>query len=72
VYLGEQVHAGVEEMLTSREIDFGTLVRQLLEQELERWKRTNIQLTPKPKSTGGLIGRPMLSAKDKQFREQVR
>jgi hypothetical protein len=72
VYLGEQVQATVQEMLTAREIDFGTLVRQLLEQDLERWKRTSIQLTPKPKSTGGVVGRPMLSAKEKQFREQVR
>ena len=43
-----------------------------VEQELERWQRTNIQLTPKVKPTGGFAGRPMLSAQEKQFREQVR
>lgn len=72
LYLGERLNANVEQMLVSRENDFGTLVRQLLEQELERWQRTNIQLTPKVKTNGGIAGRPMLSAQEKQFREQVR
>jgi hypothetical protein len=72
VYLGERLNANVEEMLLQREIDFGTIVRQLVEQELERWQRTNIQLTPKVKSNGGMAGRPMLTAQEKQFREQVR
>jgi hypothetical protein len=72
LYLGERLNANVEQMLLSRESDFGTLVRQLLEQELERWQRTNIQLTPKAKPNGGVAGRPMLSAQEKQFREQVR
>lgn len=72
LYLGERLNSNVEQMLLSRESDFGTLVRQLLEQELERWQRTNIQLTPKAKPNGGVAGRPMLSAQEKQFREQVR
>jgi hypothetical protein len=72
LYLGERLNANVEQMLLSRENDFGTLVRQLLEQELERWQRTNIQLTPKMKPNGGFAGRPLLSAQEKQFREQVR
>jgi hypothetical protein len=72
LYLGERLNANVEQMLLSRENDFGTLVRHLLEQELERWQRTNIQLTPKVKPNGGVAGRPMLSAQEKQFREQVR
>lgn len=72
LYLGERLNANVEQMLLSRESDFGTLVRQLLEQELERWQRTNIQLTPRAKPNGGVAGRPMLSAQEKQFREQVR
>jgi hypothetical protein len=72
LYLGERLNANVEQMLLSRESDFGTLVRQLLEQELERWQRANIQLTPKAKPSGGAAGRPMLSAQEKQFREQVR
>ena len=72
VYLGERLNANVNEMLLQREIDFGTIVRQLVEQEHERWQRTNIQLTPKVKSNGGIVGRPMLTAQEKQFREQVR
>jgi hypothetical protein len=72
LYLGERLNANIDQMLLSRETDFGTLVRQLLEQELERWQRTNIQLTPKVKPNGGIAGRPMLSAQEKQFREQVR
>jgi hypothetical protein len=72
VYLGERLSSSIDQMLLSRETDFGTLVRQLLEQELERWQRTNIQLTPKVKPGGGIAGRPMLSAQEKQFREQVR
>src|ERR1700757_3998274 len=72
VYLGERLNAGVEEMLFSREMDFATMVRQLLEQELERWKRTNIQLTPKARPSGGAVGRPAHSPKEKQFKEQVR
>src|SRR5579864_8364842 len=72
LYLGERLNASVEQMLLSREIDFGSLIRQLLEQELERWQRANIQLTPKVKPNGGFAGRPMLSAQQKQFREQVR
>jgi len=72
VYLGERLKASIDQMLLSRETDFGTLVRQLLEQEHERWQRANIQLTPKVKSNAGIAGRPMLSAQEKQFREQVR
>jgi hypothetical protein len=72
VYLGDRLNANINEMLLQREIDFGTIVRQLVEQEHERWQRANIQLTPKVKSNGGMPGRPMLTAQERLFREQVR